>query len=299
MKVLWSGNRCILCLQEDTLCEEHVIPDSLGGRLTSNFLCRSCNSKLGHDLEATAKSDPSILIAARNLQKDIPSLSRTLIHSHPHIGHSSPGPAKGYIKNNEFRVRSRKLEDGSLIQPTEDARKSIDKILQKAGYNNAPIQKALASFDNAPEDMKIEVFPGLEVVKWSIQRLELDLNSAQTMDPLIPVKTAYEFLALHAGTAFYDDIPQLSQIRTSLLNMKLNSDVIRVERLSSNKYEPFHGICFEGNDPYAKIQIRLFGWLAFRVHFLRLSISGPRYVYSHNLDSNEEHIGLINDPSNA
>lgn len=299
MKVPWSGNKCILCLQEDSLCEEHVIPESLGGRLTCNFLCRSCNSKLGHGLEATAKSDPSILLAARNLQSDIPSLSSTLIHSYPHIGHSDPGPAKGYIKNNEFRVLSRKLEDGSLIQPTDDARKSIIKILQKAGYNQLPIQKALASFDNAPEDNKIEIFPGLEIVKWSVQRLELDLNSAQTMDPLIPVKTAYEFLALHAGTVFYDDIPQLSQIRTSLTNMKLNSDVIRVERLSSNKYEPFHGICFEGNDPYAKIQIRLFGWLAFRVHFLRLSISGPRYVYSHRLDSNEEHIGLIMDSSNT
>jgi hypothetical protein len=58
-----------------------------------------------------------------------------------------------------------------------------------------------------------------------------------------------------------------------------------------NKYEPFHGIVFEGNDPYAKVLIRLFGWLAFRVHFLRLACSGSRFVYTHRLDEQQEHVG--------
>jgi hypothetical protein len=115
------------------------------------------------------------------------------------------------------------------------------------------------------------------------------------MDPLIPTKTAYEFLSCHVGSDIYDDSLHLSQIRASITNKKMNPDVLYVERLSSNKYEPFHGICFEGNDPYAKVQIRLFGWLAFRVHFLHLSIGGPRYVYTHRLDTNEERIDPIND----
>ena len=61
------------------------------------------------------------------------------------------------------------------------------------------------------------------------------------------------------------------------------------------KNEPFHGICFEGNDPYAKVQIRLFGWLVFRVHFLHLSIDGPQYEYTHQLDSGDEDIDVNND----
>lgn len=73
----------------------------------------------------------------------------------------------------------------------------------------------------------------------------------------------------------------------------MDSEDLMVERLSSNKYEPIHGICFEGNDPYAKVQIRLFGWLAFRVHFLHLSVGGPRYVYTHRLDTGEELIDEI------
>jgi hypothetical protein len=72
----------------------------------------------------------------------------------------------------------------------------------------------------------------------------------------------------------------------------LNEHAIRVERLTSNQYEPFHGVCFEGNDPYAKVQIRLFGWLAFRVHFLHLAIGGERFVYTHRLDSMNEDVSI-------
>lgn len=48
------------------------------------------------------------------------------------------------------------------------------------------------------------------------------------------------------------------------------------------------GLYFEGNDPHARVQIVLFGWLGFRVHFYRLAFGGPRLVYTHNLESNEE-----------
>jgi hypothetical protein len=249
-------------------------------------------------LEAAAKADPSILIAAENLKEKIPSLSKTLIDSHPHIGHSEPGPAQGYIKNNKFRLLAKKLDDGSLIQPTDEARKSVAKILKKSGYDDTPIRKALSSFDEAPENKRVEVAPGLEIVKWTIHRLEKDLSRAQTMDPLIPAKIAYEFLACHVGSAIYNDLPNLAQVRASINTNQMNPNAIRIERLSSNKYEPFHGICFEGNDPYAKVQIRLFGWLAFRVHFRLLSISGPRFVYTHRLDTNEERIDADNESSN-
>lgn len=170
----------------------------------------------------------------------------------------------------------------------------MTRILQKSGYEEEHIQKAIAVFDEATEDKKIEIAPGLEVAKWRVQCLEFDMSKAQIIDPLIPIKTAYEFLACHIGSAIYDNVPQLSEIRNSLIGTEINPEAIRVERLSSNKYDPFHGIFFEGNDPYAKVQIRLFGWLAFRVHFLRIAISGTRFVYTHKLDANEEHVDTIN-----
>jgi len=270
-----------------------LIPGALGGSLTSEFLCRSCNSRLGRALEATAKVDPSILLAAKNLASVIPALAKRLIEGHAHIGHSEPGPVPGFIRNGEFRVRARSLEGGSLIQPTDDAQRSIATILRKSGYEEALIQNAMAVIDQAPENQRVKIAPGLEFVKWTVQRIEPDLSKTQLMDPLIPAKTAFEFLACHLGSAIYDDVPQLSEVRQAFLVPAQATDAIRVERLSSNEYEPFHGICFEGNRPYAQVQVRLFGWLAFRIHFLHLAVGGPRFVYTQRLDTGKEHMGVM------
>jgi hypothetical protein len=248
----------------------------------------SCNSELGRNLEANAKSDPSVVMSAKIMADRFPSLASRLIESHPHIAYSDHGSAKGYFKDGDFRVKSKKLEDGSIIQPTDSGRKTLLNILSKSGCQQVTAQQAVSAFDHAPDNKRVEIAPGLEAIKWRIDRLEIDLSRAEFMDPLIPVKIAFEFLACHLGPAVYDDAPQLSQIRSVLRNKQMDGDVLFVERLTSNKYEPFHGVVFEGNDPYAKVQVRLFGWLAFRVHFLYLSVSGPRYVYTHRLDFGEE-----------
>lgn len=233
------------------------------------------------------------MLAAQNLAPKIPGLSSQLIENHPHIGQSEPGFAQGYIRNGEFRVKPRKLEDGSIVQPTDEARESIAKILRKSGFEDIPIQQALTTFDLASENVRVEIVPGLEVVKWTIQKVEPDLTKAPLMDLLIPAKAAFEFLALHVGTAISYDSHQLTEVRKVLLGSIQESDILHVERLFSGEYDAFHGIVFEGNDPYAKVQIRLFGWLAFRVHFLNLFVGGPRFVYTHRLDSGEERIAII------
>lgn len=257
-----------------------------------NFLCMSCNSELGRNLEANAKSDPSVIMSAKTMAGKFPTLASRLIESHPHIAYSDQSSAIGYFRDGDFRVKSKKLEDGSIIQPTDLGRKTVMKLLKKSGHQEATVQQAVSSFDDAPDNKRVEIALGLEAIKWRIDRLEVDLSHAELMDPLIPAKTAFEFLACHVGSAIYDDILHLSQIRAVFRNRQMNLDVLLVERLTSNKYEPFHGIVFEGNYPYAKVQVRLFGWLAFRVHFLHLSIGGLRYVYTHRLDTGEE---LIDD----
>lgn len=247
---------------------------------------------MGHALESAARSDPSILLAAQNLVAEIPSLARSLIESHPHIGQSDPGPAHGYFRNGEFRVRSRTLDDGTLVQPVDEAEKSLAKILAKKGYSASSIKKAMEDYREAPLGQKVSVVPSLDFVKWGIDNLQPDLGKAEMMNPLIPAKIAFEFLACHAGDAFYSKEPQLETIRRALLTLEMQPSAIEIERLSSGKYEPFHGLLFEGNDPHARVQVRLFGWLAFRVHFLRLSVSGPRFVYTHRLDTSEERVDI-------
>lgn len=293
MNVPWEGEKCIICLLEKELCEEHIILDSLGGKLTCNFLCRDCNSLLGHGIEAKAKSDPSILLAMKHLAQKIPDLAKDISENHSHLGHSEAGVSHGYFRNGEFRVKSKKLEDGSLIQPTDDARRSISKILSKSSKSRPERNAAIEKFDSAPENIRIEISPGLAVVKWTIEKLEFDLSRAELMNPLVPLKIAYEFLALHLGNGIYDESSSLQEVRDCFINQSMNDDSVKVERLASNEYLPFHGIAFDGNDPYAKVDIRLFGWLAFKVHFLKLAVGGNRFVYTHELDTNDELVNII------
>lgn len=278
---------------------EHIIPKSFGGRLTSRFLCQPCNATLGHRLEHAARFDPSIRIAVQRLAPTIPDIAGQLAENQRHIGQSEAGLSPGYMREGDFRVFSRKLPDGSLVQPTNEAKKSVERILRKEGYEIPPVQEALRKFDEAPENMKIEIAPGLQIVKWRIEKIQPDFSERPLMSPLVPFKIAYEFIACHLGAAVYENVPPLIDIRQAFQSLDTDSGPFRIERLHAAEYKPFHGICFEGNNPHASIQIRMFGWLAFRVHFLRLAVSGSRFIYTHYLDSGAEDIRVLDNASKA
>ena len=299
MHIPWQGNKCILCCNEDSLTVEHIIPEALGGILTSDLLCKACNSSLGASFEAPTRSDPSIRIAIWNLRKEIPSLAEKLSEKQTYLGISPGGTERGVIRNGEFRIQSKTAEDGSLIQPSDDARKSVKRILIKAGSRGATIKVALRLLKEAPENKRVQIAPGLEVVSWRIEKLDFDFRNNRPMSPLVPLKIAFEFLACHLGTDIYEDTPQLRDIRKVLSQCIEEHECFRVDRLNALEYKPFHGICFEGNHPHAQVLIRLFGWLAFRVNFLRIAVGGPQFVYTHYLNSNQEDIRMLEPIANG
>ncbi len=144
-----------------------------------------------------------------------------------------------------------------------------------------------------PEGQRTEIAPGLEIINWSVEKIEIDLSQSEPLDPLLPTKIAFEFLALCAGKAIYaNELPLMDLRRVLMRDKDPNDMVLQVERLSSGKYKPFHGIAIEDNPKYFQVQIRLFGWLAYRVHFLKVCLGGLRYGYTHHLKTREEE-GLV------
>lgn len=204
------------------------------------------------------------------------------------------GKASGYIRGGDFVVASKQNEDGSLVQPTPDARRAISTMLQRRGYDAPFRAEALRRFDEAPENTRVEVAPGLEIAKWQVTGIELALDGP-LMDPVVPIKSAFEFLAGHLGTAICEKAPPLEEVRRVLGGGAIDTSHIRVERLHALKSRSFHGIIFEGNHPHALVQVRFFGKLAFRVHFLKLAVGGPRAKYTHDLATNEESLVQIDD----
>lgn len=247
---------------------------------------------MGHLFEGKAKADPTIRLLVSQLGARIPALATRLSEGQSYFSSGPGGKSVGYIKGGEFITQSRKLDDGSLIQHTPEAAKSIRRMLRRAGSSKANIDESLRRLESAPENTLVTVAEGLEIIKWSIERIEPALDGP-LLSELAPLKTAYEFLALHLNDAVYEDAPALVAARTALQGGAFDSIHLMVERLNALKSKPFHGIVFEGNSPYAKVQVRLFGQLAFRVHFKTLAIGGPRFVYTHDLVRNSEHIAHI------
>jgi hypothetical protein len=162
-------------------------------------------------------------------------------------------------------------------------------MLRREGMGEEEITTALQRLDAAPENAPVELSRSVTVVKWAVEKLEVSLDGP-LLNPVVPAKTAYEFLALHLGGAIYERVPCLDAIRAALSTGSIDERQIQVERLHAPEAKPFHGIVFEGNSPYAKVQVRLFGKLAFRVHFKHLSVGGSRASYTHDLESNEENV---------
>lgn len=293
MQIPWSGDRCIVCLDKGPMTIEHIIPKCIGGKLWSQFLCQACNSFIGRAVEAEVRSDPSVRIAVRNLESRIPKLAKEIAENQGYVACGPGGKSRGRLRDGEFRVTSYQAADGSLIQPTPEARKSMKAMLTKSGMKPAFVGVALEGFDRAPENERVRVAQGLEATKWTIEAVELDLSGSPLMNTLVPVKVAFEFLACHLGESIYDEAPQLNELRAILLGGKDGNEAFRVERLSASRYEPFHGVCFEGNAPHARFQVRLFGWLTFRVHLLRVDAECDQYAYTHDLATGTEHLSRI------
>lgn len=285
MKFPWPDDRCVVCAQRASLTNEHLIPDAIGGRLTCDFLCKSCNDKLG-EIEADLRSDPAIRLAIENLKPCLPRLWQKMVEGQPYVVTSKRGTEKAKFRRGAVRVDASRLDDGSLIQPTEDARGSIRTMLRRGGHTEAQINQAIGSFNAAPEDARVSIAEGIDVVNWTVQEVEPALTG-KPLDSLVPLKIAYEYLALSFGISVFNR--RLDSVRDALISRgQVPSDCL-VEPLRSRNYLPIHGLVVERAQPHVSVLILLFGYLAFRVHFSTLAHPDQVcFAYTLSLDSGEE-----------
>lgn len=288
----WKTLRCIICSSEDEITKEHLIPEHLGGKITAKFLCRQCNSTLGHSVESDILQDPIIRqILDNRIAHEVPELAEKMRSRLEYIGHGDHGAVSGYVKRGTFTVKEQTLEDESLVSPFDKSIKHLQTIAAREG--RGPLFVSEIDLSNLPQDEIIEAANGLWIRNCKVDTIQPKLKG-KVIDPVVPVKIAFEYLALHCGDAIYENSPQLNSIRHQIANTKiLTEGDIRVERLVAQNDRLFHGLAFEGNNPGAQVQIRIFGSLGFRVSFCHLSVQCPRDAYTHDLISGKENCNLL------
>lgn len=296
-----ASERCIACLKEPPFVgcvgftREHIIPEALGGILTSDCLCKGCNSHFGKTFEARAKSDPAIRMAIYHLRYELPDLYRSMEHSLPYKIRTEIGLMPGFSRDGEIKGATVKLEDGSLMSSGEQTDATLRKLMKKRGYSAEYIEDALKRLEQAPEEVEYEVAPGIPVTKRIAFDAGPDLTAGDNLNHLVPLKIAYETAALAFGSPVLADLPPLREMRRALRAGDATAPVFRVDELMSRdrKYEPVHGIMWEGNKPTATFRVMLFGYLSYRVHLPNLTFDLQPFGYTHEIDTGRDYCNLI------
>lgn len=290
MLVKWNNRRCIVCLLEKDLSEEHIIPQSLGGILTCKFLCRHCNSLFGKGFEAKARLAPEIRKAVTDVDLVSADFKEKLERGACYVSEFGDHTAIHKL-GKDGRFGTTKLTDGSLIASDEDAPTLIASIMRKEGANDSKVDIALALWESALASDEVELGAGVKVRKW----INHPANPAYTepeLSRIVPLKIAYEFAALIVGTAIYGS--EFQHIRDVLLQQDEDLAKSIVTYNWADVPKPFHGIAFEGNNPTAQFQVRLFGLLAYTVRFPKIAINNPPIIYTHLLNTNEDCVRHMN-----
>ena len=284
--IIWPHSRCILCLEGASLSEEHIIPRALGGRLTSNVLCTSCNNSLGHNVDFTARSDPDLVEAIIALANKNPSIGDRLLEGLDGIALTELGSVRARVRNGQVQVRSQRLDDESLLQTNSDAKRTVKQWMKKDGMSENSIAEAIQRIDSF-EPGTVVVLPGGITIRPRAIRSFLPDRTKPTLGPMLPFKIAYEYLAILLGSAIYLDSPPLNEARASLQRGVL-APSIKVGTFLPSTTRVVHGIAFSGNEPHASIQICLFGAVVYRVQFTTLSINQTPQIYSYDLETKDE-----------
>lgn len=285
-KVLeWTDPRCVVCFDNADLTVEHVIPESLGGILSCRFLCKDCNSRFGSGFEANARLAPELRQAASSLIECYDLADRLEIRAQYQ---SSFGEVVGEARlSNEGAIGTMKLNDGSVIVPEHSAEKKLREMLRKNGASDAESEVAIEAWQAAPHGEAVPLGSGIVVRKW-LNHPARPTYSEAALSPLVPLKIAFEFLALIVGSALYHENSGLDTVRQALFQQDEDFAKQVVDARLAEKPAPFHGIAFQGNVPDAQFQVRLFGYLAYLVRFPKVRINQERLSYTHKLDTRED-----------
>jgi len=263
MKVPTQLQKCIICCERPIDTWEHILPESVGGRLQARILCGTCNSEVGSEIEADIKSDASIRLAIEHLKRELPDLYGKMQNHQRFIGKDSQSrKVKMYCRKGKIRVRTETIDDGSLIQDTDKARGDLQRMLRKKGIGELEISRVLEQFDTLPEDQRVKLPYGLVVAKWSIGSAQPDLT-APLMDNRVPLLIAYEFLSLVLGPVIFSE--KLNSIREAIQGKQWPS-FCSIDYLATRKYAPEHSLYMKAGKLEATIFVRLFGWLVYAVH---------------------------------
>jgi len=222
--------------------EGHVIPESIGGRLSASNLCKQCNSDMGVS-EALLARDISVRLLVDKLEDRLPEGVVTSIRYRQDyfIEHEEYGRVEaGMDKRAELR-----LKESPTIKSDENTIKQAYAELTRLGASDEQKADFLARFERAESGDWIDVRPGYRIrraIDWTDAEFAPSLTDPIT--PLhVPVGIAYLYLAICLGDRVYQTAldPVRAALRAAMRGEAASADAYCAEsRHGTGIVEPKH-----------------------------------------------------------
>lgn len=197
--------KCIICKKDkNKLSQEHIFPESIGGSLIINSVCKSCNDKLGRNVDSHLVNHKLIEFARSDLgivgkKGKIPNpLKKGILSNEPnqkvHIDLIDSNTSKLYCVPN---INKNKREDGS---------KEINIKVDKTDKNKIPnIVNKILKRNNIPEKSKEEIEKTLHKETNKNPKIELNISIDIVEYQRAIVKIAYELGYYILGNDYLKD----------------------------------------------------------------------------------------------
>ncbi len=275
--------KCSICLSEESLTNEHIIPESLGGFVEANLQCAKCNNNdLGSKLVSKAKRTYTIRLAIHALKSELPSLFESIEDGQLYSAkRSDEATTTAYFKKGEIVSKAGREKDGSLIIDKKDSENSLKNQLKKEGLSDDQIESKLNEFSNLKVDQPFQISNTIKVIKRKFISL-FPLAGDVDMDDRIVTLIAYNYLCITIGETVLDEY--FNAVRNFIRN-EVKTDKLLVEQFPYNgPYKPYHKLYRENLADGTKVTIVLFGSIAYVVSFLQVKImTDENYVIIQDL----------------
>lgn len=275
-------DKCILCLKplDDSTPPEHVIPDSLGGRLKHQFLCAECNHGIGAKLYSTIKFDNFIRQAVWKMKDDLPKIFDSIEKQQRYTTQSPIGTIlQAERKNSGIHIRPI-VQGVEAVLPTKNAVNFMEKkLMQQHGLDSKTAKILASKINETPNEEKVQIYKNLSIIRWDGDKFKPDFTKNTITDSNAMVLMAFEYLALLLGKSIYDEA--FDVVRSSIIN---SEHLIQVEFLLSEEPQAFHLIYPEFEQDKTRICIHLFEYSIAQVTFNKLRVSNsPDFCYLEDL----------------
>lgn len=307
-KVDWLYETCVGCLKPFEKMgrlrqsEAHVIPKSLGGKLSLTCLCKACNNLIGTRYEDKLALVETYANEMERFAEIVPAFAKQLRKpGRVYVARSDHGPLtmKRDRRDGAFRVIDTELESGRF-KDSRDAAREIQQRLIKQNADPAEIEELLGRFEQG-EAVQV----GAETFVPHSGELQPIFASGIYLGPdEAYLAIAYLWLTCIAGSGIYAE--GLNGPRAALVGDEpVRDGSWSVERFQTTRdgrprqSEPWHRLVMSQTTPIA-IDVTLFGRWLYRVIFATVGWPGSRGGCRLNLETAEEEaVALRNDGAAA